>query len=201
MKQRKSANREEISQAFNINGMFIGNFLQALADMGMLEQNGGNYKNTQISQTLFIDDSPNYQGDWFKIPSTQDSSWNNLAELLTRKVPKPDNFNAGPSRDFINFLAQRSMRGELQKVVKVVSEWEGFKNAKTLIDIGGGHGLYAIALCQENENIMATVFDKPFVTKYTKDFIEKYDMESRIKIQSGDITCDDLNGEYSSCCY
>lgn len=196
LEEKELANGEEICEALGVNGMFRRSFLQALIDMGMLEQQGDNYKNSRISSILLLEDSPNYQGDWFKTSGAGSSSWTDLTDTLTQTEPKPDNYNAGPGRDFIKSLAQRSIRGELQEVVKAVSNWNGFKDAKSLIDIGGGHGLYAIALCQENENINAAVLDKPFVTEYTKDFIDKFGMESRIKTISGDITSDDLVGEY-----
>jgi hypothetical protein len=58
------------------------------------------------------------------------------------------------------------------------------------LDLGGGHGLYAIALCQSNPGLKGIVFDKPDVTKITRKYIEKYQLTGRISTQGGDICTD-----------
>ncbi|WP_269849642.1 methyltransferase [Methanosarcina horonobensis] len=61
----------------------------------------------------------------------------------------------------------------LQETVRVVRENVDFTNVKKLLDLGGGHGLYAIAFSKLNEDLQAFVFDLPPVTKETRYFIKK----------------------------
>ncbi len=162
----------------------------------MLRQDNGNYANTETSEKLFANDGIWYRGEWFNIIGAKTSKWSDLVETLTKDAPPPDNFFAGPDKDFIHYLAQRCLRGELQAVVKTITAWDGFQQAKSMLDIGGGHGLYAIALCQENKGLSATIFDKPFVNEYAKEYISAAQMDERVKTQAGDITTDPVEDQY-----
>ncbi|MPN17874.1 hypothetical protein SDC9_165229 [bioreactor metagenome] len=64
-----------------------------------------------------------------------------------------------------------------------------------MLDLGGGHGLYAIAFAELNEEIQAFVFDLPPVTKETRYFIEKYGA-SRVDIIPGDFFKDEIGSGY-----
>jgi hypothetical protein len=187
---------EEISMAMNINGMFIRSFLQALVDMGMLTCKNDRFANTGIAADFLVGSKAYYQGDWLKTISGKGSKWDDLKATLMMDKPGTDNFYAGPSREFIQALAERSMRGELQDVTKTIEAWEGFPKAKRAIDIGGGHSLYAIALCQANPGLKAVVFDKPHVVPFTGEYIKRYSMEGRVSVQGGDILQDDLGNGY-----
>ena len=61
---------------------------------------------------------------------------------------------------------------------------------------GGGHGLYAIALCQANPYLKGVVFDKPHVIGCTNHYIELYQMEGRLSAQGGDICTDSYGSGY-----
>jgi hypothetical protein len=64
-----------------------------------------------------------------------------------------------------------------------------------MLDLGGGHGLYAIAFSKLNENLQAFIFDLPSVTEKTKHFIEKYGA-SNVDVIPGDFFKDEIGNEY-----
>lgn len=187
---------EEISMAMKINGMFIRSFLQSLVDMGMLAHKNDRYANTGLAANFLISSKPCYQGDWLGTIAGKSSKWEDLDATLMMDKPGADNFYAGPNKEFIKALAERSMRGELQAVTKTIEAWEGFPKAKRALDIGGGHGLYAIALCQANPGLKAVVFDKPHVIPFTGEYVKRYSMEGRVGVQGGDILQDDPGKGY-----
>ncbi len=187
--------REEIVSGIKINGMFSRSFLQTLIDIGFLAKQDEKYSNTQIAKDFLVQRSPCYQGDWFKSTSGPNSKWNNLTETLTKEVAV-NNFYAGPNEGFINAMGQRSLRGELQEVTKAIIAWEGFSKARSLLDLGGGHGLYAIALCQANPQLKGTIFDKPNVIDFTRKNISHYMLKDRITVQGGDLFVDELGSGY-----
>ncbi len=188
--------REEISMAMGINGMFIRSFLQSLVDMGLLTSKNDRYANTALASNFFVRSKPCYQGDWLGVMSGKGSKWENLGATLAMDKPGDDNFYAGPGKEFIKALAERSLRGELQNVAKAIIAWEGFPKAKRALDIGGGHGLYAIALCQANPGLDAVVFDKPHVVPFTAEYIGWYSMDGRVSVQGGDMLHDDPGNGY-----
>ncbi|KUO78238.1 MAG: hypothetical protein APF81_25130 [Desulfosporosinus sp. BRH_c37] len=192
LESRGSAHHEEITASLGINGMFSRSFLQSLVDMKLLVKTGENYSNSPIASSVLISSSLGYQGDWFKNTGSPTSKWSDLTETLLAKEPSISEFNAGPSKKFIQAIAQRSLQGELQAVTSAIRSWEGFSQASSLIDIGGGHGLYTIALCQSHPTLQGLVFDKPHVIGFANEFIEHYGLSERISTQGGDALSDNL---------
>lgn len=192
LEDQGTSNRDEIASGLGINGMFIRSFLQSLVDMKMVLKEGDKYSNSPIASSFLVSSSLCYQGDWLKNTGRQNSKWSHLTDTLTTKETSMPDFAVGPGEDFIRALAQRALRGELQAVTKEITSWEGFSQARSLIDIGGGHGLYAIALCQVNQLLEGVVFDKPHVIEFAEDYIKHYKMSNRIRTQGGDAMKDDL---------
>ena len=58
-------------------------------------------------------------------------------------------------------MAANALTGRLQDVTKAVSSLPEFSAFRSMIDLGGGHGLYAMALARLNPELHAIVFDLP----------------------------------------
>jgi len=187
---------EEVSMAMKINGMFIRSFLQSLVDMGLLAVDDDRYSNTSLATNFLISSGPCYQGDWVMAVSGKASKWEKLNATLKLDRPGSDEFFTGQDQEHVNSLAERSLRGELQAVAKKIEAWEGFTKAKRVLDISGGGGLYAIALCQSNPGLEAIVFDRPGIVPYTKEYLGRYSMDGRIAIRGGDLLKDDMGSGY-----
>lgn len=91
-------------------------------------------------------------------------------------------------------MAEDAVSGELQETLNIVNNYDEFRNSKTLLDIGGGHGLYSIGFKKLNPNLKAFVFDFPDVLNETKKFCDKFN--SDINLISGNFYEDDLEGSY-----
>ena len=64
--------------------------------------------------------------------------------------------------------------------------------AATLLDVGGGTGIYAIACCQKHPGLRATVFDRPEVLKIAEEFATQYGVADRVDLVPGDMFTDEL---------
>ncbi len=191
LNQSGGSTREEIITGIKINGGPSRGFLQSLVNMGFLTCRDEKYFNSEVSTKFLVRHSQYYQGDYLKVIAAQNAKWHNLKTLLVESEPAQCKFNATSGEDFIKALAQRSLRGELQEVTRAVVSWEKFSGAKALLDIGGDHGLYAIALCQVNPELRAVVFDKPHFIEFTREFVNSYGLKDRVIVR-GD---DDLQAE------
>jgi cyclopropane fatty-acyl-phospholipid synthase-like methyltransferase len=67
---------------------------------------------------------------------------------------------------------------ELLKKIKLTKE--------SVLDIGGSHGLYSIALCRSNPDIAVTIIDSEYAMPLLKKNIKEAGMEHRIKLITGD---------------
>ncbi len=186
--------KEKIAQSIGINGMFSRCFLNTLVDVGVVSVQDRRYSNTAVASDFLISSSLFYQGD--RLKRVKDGHWGDLVAALKRQQNEMKINKAGQNRPFLGSLAQGALRGELQAVTKAISNWEGFNKAQKLLDIGGGHGLYSIALLQANEHLNGVIFDQPHVIETAQQNIDRYNLETRLSTQSGDICTDSFGSGY-----
>ncbi len=65
-----------------------------------------------------------------------------------------------------------------------------------VLDVGGGHGGYSIAIAQRYPRVRATVFELPRVVPVAREIIAQAGMSERVSVQEGDLQRDDLGQDY-----
>jgi precorrin-6B methylase 2 len=154
---------------------------------------GAVYFISELSATYLLGNSPFSQKHYFAERLRNVERWARLPQIMKQG---PDVVEKGPFfGEVVHCMAENARCGLLQETVRVVMENVDFTNVKKLLDLGGGHGLYAIAFAGMNEKLQAFVFDLPPVTKETRYFIEKYGA-SRVDIIPGDFFKDEIGSEY-----
>lgn len=68
--------------------------------------------------------------------------------------------------------------------------------ATRLLDIGGGHATYSIALCQRYPQLSAVVFDTPEALVTGRENIRIQGMQDRVSVEKGNFITDDLGKGY-----
>lgn len=189
-----TSDRKVIAENIGINGAFSRFFLDSMVENGLLERDGENYSNTDTANTFLVSSSSLYQGNWIK--ENGHGNWNNLEETLKRQQPQETNGNSGNIEALLKSKEEALLRGELQAVTKVIAGWSGFNNARTLLDLNGGHGLYTITLCQANPKLKGIVFDQPEVIKVTKKYVDTYNLSGQISTAEGSIETDSFGAGF-----
>ena len=67
---------------------------------------------------------------------------------------------------------------------------------RRLLDVGGGHGTYAIAFCRRYPALHATILDLPTALESARGPIREAAMSDRISLRPGDFMTDDLGDPY-----
>jgi hypothetical protein len=117
---------------------------------------------SELSATYLLESSPFSQQHYLAEKLRNAELWARLTRIMRRG---PEIFEKGPFfGEVINCMAENARCGLLQDTVKVVMENVDLGKVKKLLDLGGGHGLYAIAFAKLNENLQAFVFDLPSIT-------------------------------------
>jgi predicted O-methyltransferase YrrM len=57
----------------------------------------------------------------------------------------------------------------------------------TLLDVGGGTGIYSMAFLQKNPGLKAIVLDRPEVLRVAAEFAESYGVADRLELHPGDM--------------
>ncbi len=158
-----------------------------------IKNDGAVYLVSELSATYLLESSPFSQKHYLAERLRNVERWARLSQIMKQG---PDIVEKGPFfGEVVHCMAENARCGLLQETVRVVLENVDFTNVKKLLDLGGGHGLYAIAFAGLNEDLQAFVFDLPPVTKETRYFIDKYGA-SRVDIIPGDFFKDEIGSEY-----
>ncbi len=105
------------------------------------------------------------------------------------------NPDMGPS--FATFMHDyaASVADDVQRAVDVPV------GAKTLLDVGGSHGLHAAAACRRSPELQAVIYDLPVSLTNTRNFIASWGLADRIRCVEGDITKDSITGTFDVITY
>ena len=83
-----------------------------------------------------------------------------------------------------------ALAGRARNVAPVLAERVPLGPARTLLDVGGGTGLYSIAFLQKNPGLRAIVWDRPEVLKVTAELAAAHGVADRLECRPGDMFAD-----------
>ncbi len=83
-----------------------------------------------------------------------------------------------------------ALAGRAKNVAPYLAEAVDLSGAKTLLDIGGGTGIYAIACLQKNPHLKAVVWDRAEVLKVAGEMAVSYGVADRLELAPGDMFTD-----------
>jgi predicted O-methyltransferase YrrM len=168
---------------------------EVLCDLGILQRNGTEYGNTDMSNAFLKRSSFRFQGEVIKNLSHGFKLWESLAHVWATGpiVLSDDAFFS--ENNFIQSLRAQVVTGELQRTTEIISGLPEFSEARRLLDLGGGHGLYSVALCERNPDLEATIFDFPDMERHADSILSAH-CATRVHFQAGNLFADDLGEGY-----
>lgn len=84
-----------------------------------------------------------------------------------------------------------ALAGRAKNVAPVLAQELTFGH-ETLLDVGGGTGIYSIACLRHHPELKAIIFDRPEVLKVAAEFAQQYGVADRLTCHPGDMFADPL---------
>jgi Precorrin-6B methylase 2 len=178
------------------NPLMVEMFCDAIAELGLLIKQEDKYVNSELASTYLSKKSPHYMKTSIQNLKNNAARWTILPSILKNgpiMQKKDDIFGA----NWLKGIAEWSEIGSVAQTLNVVKNHVNVQRWMRLIDLGGGHGLYAIGFTALNPRLRAYVYDLPPVAPITKEYIEEYGA-NRVRILSGDFTKDDIGHGYDA---
>jgi len=140
---------QEIAKELGYQEIMTQLFCDALVELGLLTKRADAYVNSPLADNYLKRSSSRCMVHTLQNMKTNANRWNQLETLLkdgpiTRN--RKDMFNA----DWIVGIAEWAEAGSVFNVMKVVTKYLKVCRWRRLLDVGGGHGLYAIAFTAIN---------------------------------------------------
>ncbi|WP_254547311.1 acetylserotonin O-methyltransferase [Halomarina pelagica] len=171
------------------------NFLVA---EGYLATEGEQYTLTRMTETWLLADSETDMGPWLTF-------WKKLVFPFWAREFETAIRNGEPSQSIYEWFDEEPSRWEiaqagfratasllLDDVIDTVTVPEG---TERLLDVGGGHGLYAMELCRRHPGLSATLFDFPGAIEAIRENIPA-ELAEQVDTRVGDYRTDDLGQGY-----
>jgi hypothetical protein len=146
----------------------------------------GRYELTSAGRAWLLRDSPSSLVSLIGYFETLHQRWGNLDQSLERGKPEQPYYAKFGAEDWRLYVyAMRDLaRFLIPYIMPRISIPEG---SRSLLDIGGSHGLYTIECVRRVPALHGTVIDFPAVTLLTEELVREQQMERRISVLAGDL--------------
>lgn len=169
--------------------------LDALVTMGLLKREGDFYKNIPELAEFLVKTSRFYMGELMLLQDAEWDHWGKLEEIIrTGKPTVKDNIFI--SRPELGATVSRVLHRMAKRIAPALAEKIDLAAYKTLIDVGGGGGAFAIAFCKRYSHLKVTLFDLPQTLKISRENIEQEGLQDRIDLVEGNFNKGQLPGHF-----
>jgi O-methyltransferase domain/Dimerisation domain len=169
--------------------------LESLAGTGHLTRNGGGYALSKKARKWLDPASDTYIGTYVDNTGDYGDWWMKLEDVIRsgkgveiHEFP-PDHPHWG-----------RYIRGQFElarlSAGEVASKLRVPQQPRSLLDIAGGHGWYAAALCNKYATLHARVLDLEASARVGREIIAEHGLSDRVEHQVGDLFTSDLGGPH-----
>lgn len=177
---------EELASRLKANPRALELLLNALVAMGFLEKSGGRYRNSPEASRYLVSSGGEYLGYWLKHANRGFKKWSRLEEaIFSRKAEEESRL------EFLLALDSMARRRAEELAEKV--ELTG---RRSLVDLGGGSGAYAIALARRYR-LAVTVVELPDTASATREILRRRGA-TEIRVLEADFLRDDFGRGYDA---
>ena len=175
--------------------------LDALCACHLISKKNGEYRNQQATSVFLVCGKPAYLGDWFQQADEANLPFlDSLADKIKfgpGDTPEDENMNSEAYCErYTASHAATSLGGIAGHIAEQITALPAFQNCKTMLDLGGGPAINAMAVAQENSQLRVTVFDRPSIAPLARSYIDAYGFSDRITAMGGDYLKDSLGQGY-----
>ena len=194
----------EIEQRLKLSQRAATVLMTAMRAMTLIEPDGiGRLRLTAMAREHLVPGGEYFVGDYVGLGASSPGVVAMTERLTSNQLARAEQADAGAAFIYREGLesameqeqsARRltlALSGRAKNVAPVLAERIELDGG-TLLDLGGGTGIYAIACLRRHPTLRAIVFDRPEVLKVAAEFAESYGVTDRVKLHPGDMFTDSL---------
>ena len=194
--RHRSQTPDELALSLNLDPRSVNVMCDALVHAGYLKNLGTKVALSPQSSKWLVASSPHYIGNFLAYIELLHHHWMSLEETIrtgNSAVKYVESFNNEEWKTYTLGMM------DLAKLIlpHISNRLRIPATARAMLDAGGSHGLYSIAMCNQYPPLTSTIIDYPQVLKITQTIIEEHNLSHRISLQKGDVRTMSLNaGHY-----
>ena len=181
------ATAAELAGGLGLDQLGAETLLTALATLGYVAIENGRFANTPVTEAQLVRSSPDSIATF--VGEQGDLHWRVL-DLLPEAVRTGRPYAMHEERRdeserweaYIRGLFEVS-RAEQDANAALVPVWQ----PRRLVDVAGGHGGFAMAMCRRHPGLEATVLDLPPSARVGQEIVREQGFEDRVRFREGDV--------------
>ena len=153
----------------------------------LLTKQDERYANTSLAATCLAEEGPYHLGNLVRREDAFYQRWSYLPEAVrSGERPEANIRDEAEENWVLNF--ELALLDLARTLGPVVAETLALPTDRPLrvLDVGGGHGGYSMALARHYPNVEATVFELPAAAEVGRQLIAQEGMSERVAVQTGD---------------
>jgi ubiquinone/menaquinone biosynthesis C-methylase UbiE len=169
--------------------------LVALHALGYVEQRDGSYRNAPAVEKFVLPDSPQSLRAYVEVFNRD--MWDEFAR--TEHAVRTGEASGLHARSPDDPYWERYMRGlfDLTRLAGAdVAKMIPASSPKRMLDLAGGHGGYAIAMCRRHPELVVTIAELEGAARIGREIVREEGMADRIEFLVGDMFEADLGTGY-----
>ncbi len=184
---------EEIAAATRLHVRGVELMAESFVVGGYLKTHEGRYSLTRRGKKWLLRKSPNYLGNIIEYFGMLYSRWEDFEYSLEHGRPQKPYYEGFGEKDWSVYV--HAMHDLARLLLPEVLPKINLPSApRTLLDIGGSHGLYAIECCRKYPGLSASILDFAPALSHTKGLLKKSGMGERCSTIEGDFLQAELPG-------
>lgn len=177
--------------------------ISALRALGLLVADGeGKIGLTPLSRAHLVPGSPFDIGGYVGLMAQSPGVLSLVERLRSNRPAGADDSSTGAAFIYREGIASAmesaesarhftlALAGRARNVAPVMARQYPLENARQLLDVGGGTGLYSVAFLQQNPGLRAVVWDRPEVLSVAREMALEHGMADRLGLVPGDMFAD-----------
>jgi len=185
-----------LAEKMGLDAGALTRLLNALSAMKLLVKEGESYRNTPPAIKFLSKYSNRYIGYLIKHHHHLMDSWARMAESMKTGQPTRRRASSSEEEERESFLMGMFVIG--MHTAPPLAQEIDLSGRRTLIDIGGGPGTFAIHFCLKNPELKATIYDLPTTRPFAEKTINNFGLSDRIDFMDGNYVEKDIEGSYDA---
>lgn len=167
--------------------------LNALVTLGLVNKAREKFFNSEEASRYLVKGKPEYMSGLMHTNNLW-KTWSTLTNAVIKgsTVCDPDRKDKENTLD--SFISAMHYRAVPQS--KIISLLIDFDGVKSILDLGGGSGAFAMTFLKKLPEAAATLFDVPGVVELAKDYVANENLTGRFSFIKGDYLKDDYGSGY-----
>jgi SAM-dependent methyltransferase len=183
----------ELAKCLQVSERGLAILCRNLAMAGLLLKKGSTYRNSRLAGTALNANHPAYRGSYLDLLKNHWFDWVRVTESVRTGLPLD---HAVPEDPAYRHRFTWAMHYRTLEVAPKIAAQVSLRGAKTLLDLGGGPGTFAMAFLAKNPGLRATVCDRPDALDVAREIAATHKAGHRLSYLPLDLMKDEIPGTF-----